>query len=153
MVVHKRSRESSGFPAPWTKVHKTHIFIIYFAQWAFQDFTCSAWSISKMSILPERCRRNRLFRNHWKMHSNTLRYITLALPQYGLSKKLLEPLKYNTFCSRGLKMASHKLLTSTSLWLKKYQIGILKNQKSPPEAQFGQARNAFGATHSEWKRK
>ena len=50
-------------------------------------------------------------------------------------------------------MASHKLLTLADGWMKNDQLCISKNQKLQREAQFGQVKNAFEATHSDSRAK
>ena len=67
-------------------------------------------------------------------------------------KNAYKPCEYCKFRHIGLHVASLELLTSTSVWIKNKQMCIFKYQKSPREAQFWQARNAFGPTHSDSER-
>ena len=66
---------------------------------------------------------------------------------------LIKPCSYWQFRPRGLQRASHKLLTLADGWLKSDQLCISKNQKLQREAQFGQVKNAFEATHSDSRAK
>ena len=66
---------------------------------------------------------------------------------------LIKACSYWQFRPRGLQRASHKLLTLADGWLKNDQLCISKNQKMQREAQFGQVKNAFEATHSDSRAK
>ena len=119
----------------------------------YQGWTTTTTANTNYRFALQRCRKNQLLR---KSEISLIRYdghLWSIWLQYGLSKSSVKPMKYWTFRSGGLQMASHKLLTLADGWMKNDQLCISKNQKLQREAQFGQVKNAFEATHSDSRAK